>query len=247
MTGLLQSPEHSTRRRYRWRWVLLVMTCSLAAGLAGYAGGLSEQGRRFSMVQIDNQALLEEVARLRGLRSQLRLQLAKQESALAVDAQALKDARSTIVSLEARLAEQSSDLGFYRSIMAPSETGKGLQSESLEIVAAGADNTFDYSLVVIQVGNNDRFVSGRVVITVDGQLAGQPASFEWHELSEGVDDSGLKYRFRYFQTMEGRLILPKGFEPETLHLAIMRRNNREPVFEESGRWQQLLVDDESNS
>ncbi len=230
-----------------WRRILLLLACVSVAAMAGYAAGLAEQNRRFSMVETSNQALLEEVAGLRDRHHQARLKLARLEGDRAVDAQALREARATIVALETRLAELESDLGFYRNIMAPAEAERGFQLDSFVLRPTGQNRMFDYALVVIQAGNNERYLSGRVVVTIRGVLDENPVEIELHELSDKVEAAGIKYQFRYFQDIEGRLSLPEGFQPEEVRVVARARKRSEPVLEGTWGWSDLLVRKTPNS
>jgi len=234
-------------RRHRWRFGLLLVACSLVAGMVGYASGLSEHGERFSALSAQNSALLAQLSDLQGRHGELRLELIQLESEQAVDAQALNEARMMIGALEAQVAELESELGFYRSIMAPSKSEKGLQLDEFTLTPVANGSAYDLALTVMQVGNNDRFRSGRVAVTVNGTIAGKPIDLALHALSECSDGEGVKYRFRYFQNIECRLTLPDGFVPEMITVALKARSRSEPLLEEARMWSQLLVGDSPNS
>lgn len=243
MTDQTLSSKRAERRHPWWRSTLLVLVFSLAAGIVGYAGGLAEQNRRLVMVETSNQALLNEVATLRDQHQQLRLQLASQQGNHRVDIEALREARSTIVALKTELAELTSDLGFYRSIMAPSEMERGFQLDSFQLSPADGEGVFDYDLVVIQVGNNERFRSGWIRLVIEGVRNDEPLTLELHEVSENADESGIRYRFRYFQDIEGRLVLPEGFQPESVQVVASARNRSQPLLDVTRAWSQLLAID----
>jgi len=237
----------SQANQCRRRTILWASACALAAGLAGYAAGLQKQGQHLNSVEADKERLLQEVADLRERHYELRLEAARLESEQAVDAQALSEARSTIAGLEQRNAELESDLGFYRSIMAPSDAEKGFQVDSFGVRATGDGRVWDYSLVVTQVGNNDRFLSGRIEMTVIGRSEGETRTLALPELADDVEEGGIKYRFRYFQSVDGQLRLPEGFDPEQVRLQVNARSGGEPLLDETWKWSELLPVGQSNS
>ena len=71
--------------------------------------------------------LEEQVEDLREQNREASQQLVNLERGRTIDAQALNQARRSIVDLETRIASLKADLTFYKNIMAPSETSKGLQ------------------------------------------------------------------------------------------------------------------------
>ena len=239
--------EQSGSARIPRRWILLLLACVLMAAMVGYAVGMAEQGRRFSMVETSNKALLEEVAELRDQKHQARLRLASLESDRAVDTQAMKEARKTIVALETRVSELESDLGFYRNIMSPSEAEKGFQLDRFVLKPTGQERVFEYALVAIQAGDNERFLSGRLIVTISGTQDGRPLELRLHDVSKDVEDEGIKYRFRYFQDVEGRVMLPEGFQPEEVRIVARGPSRSKPVFEEAWNWEDLLVRESPNS
>lgn len=240
MTKHSPAITHPALSAYRRRAVLWAALLALFVGMVAYAAGLREQGYRLQAVQADKERLLDEVADLRNREYRLRLQVANLQSDQAVDAQALRGARNTIAELEQRKAELESDLGFYRSIMAPSDAQRGFRVDRFELRSTGDDRVWDYSLVVTQVGNNDRFLSGHIDVTIQGEASSESVSLVLHEVADNVEPGGIKYRFRYFQTVEGRLRLPKGFSPEQIRLQVNARNRGEPLLEETRQWSDLL-------
>jgi len=239
--------EQSGSARIPRRWILLLLACVLVAAMVGYAIGMAEQSRQFSTVEASNKALLEEVAELRDQKHQARLKLARLESDRAVDTQAMKEARKAIVALETRVSELESDLGFYRNIMSPSETEKGFQLDRFVLTPTDQERVFEYALVAIQAGDNERFLSGRLVITISGAQDGGPLELRLHDVSKDVDNEGIEYRFRYFQDVEGRVVLPEGFQPEEVRVVARGRRTSEPVLEEVWNWEDLLVRESPNS
>ena len=233
--------------RYRRRLVLWLAAGVLVAGMTGYGAGLQDAQRRLVALESDNERLLREVSELRDRNYQTRLELARLQSEQAVDSQALNEARSTIAGLEQRNAALESDLGFYRSIMAPSETEKGFQVDSFRLNPTSEPGVYDYALVVTQVGNNDRFLSGRIRITVSGAFSDASRALALHELADNVEEGGIEYRFRYFQAVNGRLKLPEGFSPTRVRMQVRARSRGENLLDRSWKWSELLAVGQSNS
>ncbi|MBU2954604.1 DUF6776 family protein [Marinobacter sp. F3R08] len=227
------------RPGYRLRRTAILLVFTIIAAIAGYAAGLSQSGFRFSSVEQSNQLLESEVEELREEYREARQQLIILERGRAVDEQALNQARKTIVSLETRMASLQSDLTFYKNIMAPSETSKGLQVDSFALVQSRNKGAYDFKLVLTQVGNNKSYISGVVAVNVIGLRDEEKEVIALRDLSEDIADLGVKFRFRYFQDVEGSLILPEEFKPLEIQVVAQAEGKKSSQAERTFNWNDL--------
>lgn len=229
--------RHRPGQRLRRTAILLVFT--LVAGIAGYATGLAQGGFRFSSAEQSNRALEEEVEALREDYREARQQLINLERGRAIDEQALNQARRAIVDLETRIVSLQSDLTFYKNIMAPSETSKGLQVDSFSLEPDPGRGTYDFKLVLTQVGNNKSYISGVVAVNVIGLKNEEKEVIALRDLSDEIEDLGVKFRFRYFQDVEGSLVLPENFEPIEVQVVAQAEGRKSSQAERTFRWDEL--------
>ena len=61
-------------------------------------------------------------------------------------------------------------------------------------------------------------ISGELNITLVGRRGGELERLGLYQVSDAVDSEDIKLRFKYFQNVEGELILPEGFTPERIEL-----------------------------
>ncbi|GGC70632.1 DUF6776 family protein [Marinobacter halophilus] len=227
------------RPGYRLRRTLILLVFTVVAAVAGYAAGLAQGGFRFSSAEATNEVLAQDVDALQDQFRKARQQLVNLERGRAIDEQAMREARNTIVGLETRIAELEADLTFYRNIMAPSETSKGLQVDSFMLVAARGDSTYRFKMVLTQVGNNNSFITGQVAINVIGTLGGEREVIALRDLSEDIEDLGVRFRFRYFQDVEGTLVLPGDFEPLEIQVVAQAQGSNASKAERTFDWTKL--------
>ena len=227
------------RPGYRIRRTAILLAFTVIAALAGYAAGLAQGGFRFSDVSASNEVLEEELDDLRSNYKEARQQLVNLERGKAIDAQALKQARTTIVELETRIASLKSDLTFYKNIMAPSETSKGLQVDSLTLAPDYQPGVWDFKLVLIQVGNNKNYISGVVAVNVIGMRDEEKEVIALRDLSQDIEDLGVKFRFRFFQNVEGTLALPDDFEPVEVQVVAQAEGRKSSQAERTFDWDDL--------
>lgn len=227
------------RPGYRLRRTAILLAFTVVAAVAGYAAGLSQSGFRFSSAEESNQVLENEVETLREDFRTARQQLINLERGRAIDEQALNQARKTIVDLETRIGSLQSDLTFYKNIMAPSETSKGLQVDSFALVPARNRDSYDFKLVLTQVGNNKSYISGVVAVNIIGMRDEEKEVIALRDLSEDIADLGVKFRFRYFQDVEGSLKLPEEFEPLEIQVVAQAEGRKSSQAERTFNWDDL--------
>ncbi|MBC7182792.1 MAG: hypothetical protein H5U30_04355 [Marinobacter sp.] len=227
------------RPGYRLRRTAILLVFTVVAAVAGYAAGLAQGGFRFSSAEESNDVLENEVEELRTNFREARQQLINLERGRVIDEQALNQARKTIVDLETRIVSLQSDLTFYKNIMAPSETSKGLQVDSLTLAPNRSSGSYDFKLVLTQVGNNKSYISGVVAVNVIGLRNEEKEVIALRDLSEDIEDLGVKFRFRYFQDVEGTLELPEAFEPIEIQVVAQAEGRKSSQAERTFNWDDL--------
>jgi len=227
------------RPGYRLRRTAILLVFTVVAAVVGYAAGLAQGGFRFSSAEESNHVLENEVEKLRDDYRKARQQLINLERGQAIDEQALNQARKTIVDLETRIVSLQSDLTFYKNIRAPSETSKGLQVDSFSLVRARNQDSYDFKLVLTQVGNNKSYISGVVAVNVIGLRDEEKEVIALRDLSEDIADLGVKFRFRYFQDVEGSLKLPEQFEPLEIQVVAQAEGKKSSQAERTFNWDDL--------
>ncbi len=72
-----------------------------------------------------------------------------------------------------------------------------------------------------------------------GTLGGEKEVIALRDLSEDIEDLGIKFRFRYFQDIEGSLSLPDKFEPLEIQVVAQAEGQKASQAERTFGWQQL--------
>lgn len=162
--------------------------------------------------------LAENLIGLQSDNETLRREIALMKAAGRVDSEAYGRVAREIDDLQSQISELKEQLAFYRGIMAPSEGRSGLQLETVQIRPSEGEQAFRVSLVLIQAGQQNRRVSGSVRAAVVGTGPEGAARVELRDQADGVQD--LKFRFRYFQILEGDVELPESFSPERIEVRL---------------------------
>ena len=174
-----------------------------------------------------------------GLQEELDLALGELEvlrTLREVDRQALELVRSELALQNEHMAELEEGLRFYRSLSAPEGVGGGLSLREAELMATEDAERYVLRVVVQQVARKHEKVEGSVSIAIAGTHGGERVSYALEEISKDLDTDALALQFRYFQSIEGDIILPEGFEPESIHVTAQADKPRSMTTQRDFPW-----------
>ena len=167
----------------------------------------------------------------------LQIELDMQKTRNEVDRGALELVRSDIASQKQEIAELQEGLQFYRSLMAPGEIAQGLSLRAIELVPREAQGVFGYRIVAQQEARKHATVKGELYIEVFGRLDQESVSYPLSRLSDDLDSNVVPLRFKYFQSIEGDMLLPEGFEPVSINVVATATAPRKTEVREQFPWQ----------
>lgn len=139
-----------------------------------------------------------------------------------VDDQSSLQLLESIKQLQQEKLQLEGELQFYRNIMAPELSQKGLTIAKFELSQASSADSSIFKLVLTQAGKQDQFIKGNVELELSGKLNGLPKTFKFSELGT-FKPSHFKFQFRYFQNIEGEIELPQGFIAEQIMISATTR------------------------
>jgi hypothetical protein len=195
-------------------------------------------GRNFAIEEIASPGHLFS-ARLGGLQEALDIALGElemQRTRNAVDARALEMLRKEMAAERERTVELEEGLSFYRNLVAIDGPETGLYLHTPELVQGSAPNRITYRIIVQQKEREYETVEGALSVSISGSLGGDEVSYSLAELSQEVEESTVPLQFRYFQSLEGEMNLPEGFEPRELALVARATRPRESKVSEVFPW-----------
>jgi hypothetical protein len=207
-------PTDAVRPPPGWRRWLGVGALVVALALAfavGYQRGQIAAGLDAAGVARDRRALESKVGQLEEANSGLNAKVAELEMQRRLDRDAYGQVERTLGDLQSRLARQSDDLAFYKSIVSPADGVQGLRIQRFEVVPGTDPRSFDVKVTLIQAMRQESVVSGLTQVIVHGMQGDRPARYSIGELI-GRPRAQLPFSFRYFQTIEQAVTLPEGFE-----------------------------------
>lgn len=224
------------QKGYRLRQFIILMCFSVCAGVGGYYLGEFQIKYRHGLLAEEADYTSETLAELEKKYEALSQQHAILKRGQAVDEEAKKSVQKTIKDLETTVSQLREDVTFYKNIMAPSGNNAGLQVQKLEVDRLRDANKYSYKLVLAQVANNKSYIQGVVAVNFIGSKNGESEILALRDISEETE-LGIKFRFRYFQNIEGELVFPEGFVPEKIQVVAQSKGKKAAKIEESYSWE----------
>ncbi len=225
---------------YRLRYVVTV-ACVLLALLIAVIALTYMLGNKIGMA--GQEKALADVARLNKelnlyteKSEKLEQQLENSKTAAEIDRQSNEDVRQEVIVLKDEIARLTEENNFYRGLMAPNEKASGLTLGAVELVEGREENIYDYKVVVQQLAKRHNLLNGTLKFTVVGSINGIVQRFSLMELSDSVNSSSIKLRFKYFQVVSGELRLPTDFEPEGIEIEARSTGSKPQTVSKKFRW-----------
>ncbi len=154
-----------------------------------------------------------------------------------VDRHALELVRKEMAGQREEIAGLEEALGFYRSLISPGDIAPGLSLRGVELMAGDRPGRYFYRIVVQQEARKHEQLKGELEVVISGVRAGEQVQYSLAELSEEFRGDGAALQFRYFQSSEGMMILPEGFEPGSVSVEARTLKPHKYNIREEYPWQ----------
>lgn len=221
---------HRPRRNAWIGWLLLVMLW-VGSLWAVYdltrrhtVPGLESMETELNGLRAKNSELQERVDRLHQ-----RLTVAKRSEEVARSAN--QELQETLGERDREIAALRADTAFYERLVGGSAQRQGLAVHSLDFQPAG-DGAWRYTLTLTQNLKKAAVSKGEFTLRVEGVRDGKLDTLAWSDLLQQPDAAPQAFSFKYFQQLEGSLMLPSGFTPHRVRVQLKSDGRQsEQVFE----------------
>ncbi len=153
-----------------------------------------------------------------------------------VDTRATEEVRQTVEELQDEIAQLNEEIKFYKGVMLPNAEKKGLRIERLDMENTAEPNRFRYSLLLTQVVDKHEYVQGGVEIALLGKSDSGETELSLSQL-DAANKKAIGFRFRYFQNIDGELLVPSGFEPSEVMIVARSSGRNAQRLEKKFSWQ----------
>ncbi len=141
---------------------------------------------------------------------------------------AQKNAFADIQKGLAREAELQKKVAFYQQVMAPELDEDGFLIDGFHLEPTLSERVYRFELVLIQQKKIKQSLTGNLKITLMGSEQEKSRQYALKDLLIEQDGKGLKFGFKYFQVIQGKMLLPEGFTPEkvSVHASIYQNRRK---------------------
>ncbi|WP_133309213.1 DUF6776 family protein [Parashewanella curva] len=205
------------------RYIFLVILFSFVAGGASYF----YYDQLLPVPKQGNAQLLQ-------LKNKLNTQsqeLAQRNLELNIAHQTNKTLRDLFAKKQATQSEIERELAFYRSIMAPETSAQGVSISDLRLDKAITGEGYELHLILTQLKKRRSSLKGQAELTIVGVKNGKEVKQSINQLA----NYDFKFSFRFFQSLQARLILPKGVNWKQLLVKVKVPASRWSKAEETER------------
>ncbi len=224
------------RRARRQQWLLIVawvLSVTMGYVIGRYvmipeAGGLAASLAEATASNAELRTRLEEVEQ----------RLANVERAEQIARLANENVQSALAGKDTEIANLRRDLALYNRLLGPEAERQDLTVYDVELDAADG-GSYAFAVVLTQTQDTRRGSEGRLTLSIEGQRDGKMERLAWADLAAPDQAEGLAYDFRYFQRVEGRFILPAGFQPHSIRVRAHGRGQEQA--ERTLAWDQVTI------
>ena len=147
-----------------------------------------------------------------------RIDVLEQESATLkrsdqISRQANADLQGTLAERDEEIASLRADIAFYERFVGATAQRHGLAVHELKLEPQRDPQLWHFVATLTQNLNRGAVNHGRLLLSVEASNGGRMQRLGWGELRQQQNAPGIEYSFKYFQQVEGDLVLPAGVKP----------------------------------
>lgn len=150
-----------------------------------------------------------------------------------ISREANNDLQGTLAERDEEISGLRADVAFYERFVGATGQRRGLSVHELRLQPQ-TEQAWRFTATLTQNLNRGAVSSGRLSLAVEGTRAGKLERLPWGELRPQDEAAGTEYSFKYFQQVEGDIVLPAGFEPVRVHVRLAPE--RGAAVEQSFSW-----------
>jgi hypothetical protein len=219
-------------RRVRLSPLMALVALALAFGLWGawQAFGTDAAGVRRERDE-SRATLRRQGAELETLRQQV----ATLRRSDQISRDANRDLQAALAERDEEIAGLRADVAFYERLVGATSQRRGLSVHALRMQPQNGQ-AWHFASTLTQNLNRGAVSHGRLTLAIEGTQGGRLRTLAWADLRQQPAAPGVEFSFRYFQQVEGDIVLPDGFEPVRVTVRLTPRGGA--AIEESFTWRE---------
>lgn len=209
-------PQRQRASRWWWAflglfWVVSLLFVAWVATERAAPGSVSVRGAK-SMV---DKALGQQKDELEDLRQQVATLRRSDQISRAANT----ELQVTLAEREEEISGLRADVAFYERLVGATGQRRGLSVHEATFRPQEGGG-WRYIVTLTQNLNRGAISKGEMRFSVEGVKDGKLTSLNWTTLLQKPSAGGQAYSFRYFQQLEGSIMLPAGFTPQRVSVSL---------------------------
>ena len=207
----------------------------IAVFVAALAFGGWGLWRVFAPVQGDPRAMLRTQQARIGELEQRVATLARSDQ---ISRDANRDLQGTLAERDEEIAGLRSDVAFYERFVGSTAQRRGLNVHELHLQRQGGQ-AWHFTATLTQNLNRGAVNRGGLTLSLEGSRDGRMQKLDWAQLRQQPAPPPLDYSFKYFQQVEGDVLLPAGLQP--VRVVARLQPQGAAVVEQSFTWAEVTA------
>jgi hypothetical protein len=125
----------------------------------------------------------------------------------------------------ASVADMQEQIMLFQRLLGAKGSMNTLSIENVTIKKI-ADNQFQYRLLLTQVTNNQTDISGKATVRILGMTKNQV-----------ITAIPVDFRFQYFKSVTGSIVLPEGFQADSIEITLQAIGKKATKIEKRFKWE----------
>ena len=188
------------------------------------------QGQARSQLRTAERAVVQQKQQLDELNQRLTT-LARSDQ---ISRAANGELQSSLAERDEEIASLRADVAFYERFVGATAQRHGLSLHELVLEPQRDPQLWHFVATLTQNLNRGAVNTGRLQLSVEASEDGRMRKLPWSELRQQQDAPGVAYSFKYFQQVEGDIVLPPGVKPVRLIVRLVPASG--PPVEQSLTW-----------
>ena len=155
----------------------------------------------------------EQLRQQTGRIDQLEQQVATLTRSDQISRQANSELQGTLSERDEEIASLRADIAFYERFVGATAQRRWLSVHELKLVPQRDPQLWHVVATLTQNMNRGAVSRGRLQLIVEVSEGGRMQKLDWAELRQQKNAPGLEYSFKYFEQVEGDIVLPPGVKP----------------------------------
>ena len=151
-----------------------------------------------------------------------------------ISREANKSLQGELAEREEEISGLRADVAFYERFVGSAGPRRGLTIHTIELAPMTSSSGWRFNVTLTQNLNRGSISEGKLTLAIEGTEADKLKELSWDALRKQSNASPIDYSFKYFQRLEGEVVLPATFKPLRVKVFVQSKDGTRT--EQSFNW-----------